>query len=1359
MMPASKHGDPQLGIDIHLCSTPAPVPLPTPHMSVVFDPFDYVPILGATITVCGMKRATAGTSGVVVHIPPGFPFAPALPQKDDELFMGSATVVADGDPMSYIALPVLGCQIAGMMSPPRLRKKGPKKMMLAPLNFNLAIPTNVFVGGPPTISLMGLAMQGAFAALGKIAKSGVFKRMRQKLFKNMKPGFLKCTILRAEPVNILSGAVSVEQQDFVLPGRIPVQWRRTYGSDNPRAGQCGVGWETPADARLEISHDGVLMHYPGVGPLHFNGVPVGEGDTAAELELQDGAVLTDADGEYRVRTKEDRIYHFPKSWRSRELDGGSTIALSMVSDLCGNSLRFERDSGGLTAIQESAGRRLEFRTGQGRILEIALVTPGAADRHVYVKYAYDAQGDLIAARDALDQPYTFGYEAHHMVRHTDRNGLSFYYEYDASSVERRVVRAWGDGGLYDYRFEYSEVLKERRITDSLGHVSTVKLNEQGLPINEIDALGGVTIYEYDEAGRTTAVTDQDGHRTEYTYDRCGNVLQTLRPDGSKVQMQFDALNKAVAIVDPRGSTWQQTWDHCGLLISQVTPAGHPSRYAYDAHGQLITFINPRDARTMLGFDGYGNLTRVTDALGHVTRFGYDSLGNVTGKLDELGRRTLFEFDVNNRLTHVRLPSGAEVRCSYDGEGNLTRYVDESGLQTRLEYFGQGKVAKRFLPDGTVIDYDYDTEEQLIAVRNQLGEVYRFDRDAAGRIVKETDYWGQSRSYQYSLAGRIRESGDALNRITAYATDPLGRILKKTLPHPLQHEELLEETFAYDADGNLLAAENADVRVEQSYDPDGRLILETHGEARIQYAYDACGNRIGRHSCIQHDNGQCEHRIRYAYDALDHCSEIQIDEHAPIRIERDAAGQIVAEQLSAELRRELEYGVDGRRTKLRLRAGTHQVFEVGYLYSPTGELVERHDDQFGIDRFIYDPMGRVTQHTDPQGGLHQYLNDPVGNRLAMHVAARQEPSAEGDGGQQWARQGSHQGALYRFDRSGNLILRDDGSSGLQLTWDANQRLVRSSRDGVITDYRYDALGRRIEKSTGGERTRFAWDGDALLAEHGRGVVREWVYLPGTFEPFAMLDVKGAAHALYHYHNDPNGAPVRVTTSKGEVQWCAAYETWGGIAQLHVDGLAQPLRLQGQYYDPETGLHYNRHRYFDPRIGQFISPDPLGLAAGLNPFEFASNTLTWADPLGLKCSDELITAYKHFRSKGLSSADALKRAKGLEPEVREFMHAFEKRYPGRPYEVSFERTHSVTGRKFEIDFETDNAILEFKAGNGSGLTRQIRDRTDVGLNPGGKTLIGVAGKRGLSGFVRDDVEKVGGLASDMKNVPTILDAIAP
>ena len=161
------------------------------------------------------------------------------------------------------------------------------------------------------------------------------------------------------------------------------------------------------------------------------------------------------------------------------------------------------------------------------------------------------------------------YEQHHLVRHTDRNGLSFYYEYNRiPDAEWRVARSWGDGGLYNYRFEYIDALQERRLTDSLGYVSVVKLDSRGLPISEIDALGGMTSYEYDENGRTTAVLDPEGHRTEYAYDDRGNLLKLTRPDGKCIQTEFEDSNKPINVTDATDAMWPQHWDSRGLLVQK-----------------------------------------------------------------------------------------------------------------------------------------------------------------------------------------------------------------------------------------------------------------------------------------------------------------------------------------------------------------------------------------------------------------------------------------------------------------------------------------------------------------------------------------------------------------------------------------------------------------------------------------------------------------------------------------------------------------------------------------------------------------------------------------------------------------------
>ncbi|HET6829650.1 MAG TPA: DUF6531 domain-containing protein, partial [Ramlibacter sp.] len=1204
-MPASKHGDPQLGVDIHLCIVPpgVPTPLPTPHISVVFDPFDYVPVLGTTVTVCGMKRATAGTSGISVHIPPGFPFAKP-PDKDDELFMGSSTVQADGDPFSYIALPVLSCQVAGMMSPFRLKKKAGPRIGMLPLTFNLAIPTNVFIGGAPTISLMGMAFKGAFAGLGKLAKSGVFKRLRQKLFKNMKPGFLKCTILRAEPVNILNGEVSVEQSDFSLPGRLPIDWVRSYGSASAHVGVCGPGWQTPADIRLEQQGDGsVLLLGPQVGPLSFERLPQAPGDAAAELELADGARLSDHGDEWRVLTKDDRVYHFPKAWTTGAAPGGlRSTPVSHIADRCGNRLTFHHREGRPVAIEDPAGRRLVLAhttTPQGpRLAAVTLIDPASGTEHGFVRYEYDTAGDLVAVIDALGAPYRFAYEQHRMLRHTDRNGLSFHYAYEhaggatadpadpADPGHWRVVHAWGDGGLYDYRFENLDALNERRITDSLGHVSLVKLDERGLPISEIDPLGGQTIYHYDEAGRTTAVTDPDGHRTAYEYDERGNLLKLTRPDGSAIATAYSLDDKATAITDPNGATWQQAWDERGLLVQQVSPLQHASRYEYDTRGQLVAHVNPRGARTQLGYDEAGHLNRLADALGHETRFTHDAQGNLLARGDPLGGQTQYRYDAKGRLTGVTLPSGATIACAYDAEDNLTDYTDENGAATRLQYFGQGEVARRVQPDGHAVEYLYDTEERLIGVRNQRGELYELQRDALGRIVQETDYWGQARRYRYTAGGHLRQSIDPLGRAVAYATDPLGRIVGKTLPDPQGGSQPWEESFAYDANGNLTAAANAHGQLKRRFDAQGQLTQEvqqhTTGQRfAVNNRYDEAGNRVERRT--ESTDGQAAgpgHAVQWSYDLLDQAVAVSIDggELRPMR--RDSLGRLLEAELAPGLKRHCRYDAAGR---LTAQAVTHQqerLFLTGYGYDAAGNLVQRQDSQYGSDRYTYDPMGRILQHTDPTGLVRSFLNDPAGDRLRTRVSER-----EGKQGDCWSRDGEHEGSAYRFDRAGNLVCKTEGAVRLDLEWDANQRLVASRRSVAgeapgqvqLTTYGYDPLGRRLFKETDGRRTWFGWDGDALAFDQvprrpdpqqlspeadwqpgprtvtGRlaqsyvptlpAQAREFVYEPESFEPAAMLvDVAGNASQVLHSVNDPNGCPVRLIDDAGMVSWAATYSAW-------------------------------------------------------------------------------------------------------------------------------------------------------------------------------------------------------------------------
>ena len=102
----------------------------------------------------------------------------------------------------------------------------------------------------------------------------------------------------------------------------------------------------------------------------------------------------------------------------------------------------------------------------------------------------------------------------------------------------------------------------------------------------------------------------------------------------------------------------------------------------------------------------------------------------------------------------------------------------------------------------------------------------------------------------------------------------------------------------------------------------------------------------------------------------------------------------------------------------------------------------------------------------------------------------------------------------------------------------------------------------------------------------------------------------------------GIPRELSNVSGEICWQADYRAWGNTLQVtypsqkeEEEPVWQPLRFQGQYFDAETGLHYNRFRYYDPDVGRFVSQDPIGLAGGVNLYSYAPNPLNWVDPLGL------------------------------------------------------------------------------------------------------------------------------------------------
>ena len=1253
-MLAAKHFDPVVGIDIHLIQPPGPVPpLPIPHPFVGFliDPADYVPIIGSTVQINGMHRAQAGTAGKCLppHIPIGGVFVPPPPGNECEMFMGSATVEVDGDAQSYMSLPALSCQSIGMPTIPRLnpKKKTKPKCLMLPLSFVLPIPAGppVMIGGPPTISISGLAMKAGLAALGKLAKalkklqksSKRWKALSDRIQAAVKKAMTKLGVppsiqnkvsraicsVTGHPVDIATGKVFTEAVDIELPGPLPLRWERVWYSTSVYVGPLGHGWHHCYDLALLEEEEAVAVRMADGRPVAFPALPIGGShfDRTERLTLS-----RDADG-YRL-TEISGI-----SYRFGQVTFDSPIQkLLAVTDRPGFRIEFRYDSyGRLEEITDSGGRRLPVRCDDsGRVIEIRGPHPDNANQTIsLVCYDYDADGDLIAVRDALDQPMKFRYDKHLLVRETDRNGLSFYFDYDGPGHNARCVHTWGDGGIYNHRLDYDVELRRTKVTNSLGHTTTHFWNENGLVVKSIDPLGGVKETKLNQYHQILEMVNELEQVTTLVYDVRGNLLQQSYPDQATVCFTY-TKDMVHTYQDANSSLWTCDYDDSGLMIARTDPAGKTTLFKYDAR-RLSSIIDPVGRTTSFAYSQSGELLAITDASGTQIKWRHDRIARVTEIIDANGNIQRRTWDSLNRLTHVVEPDGNYRTLRYDAMGNLTYYKDVH-RELRLTYSGLGFLATR-REAGTTISLEYSTEGDLSSVRKADGHVYTYHLDERRFVIAETGFDKRRVLFVRDDAGNIIRRERPSGLITEYRHDPCGRICHIT------HSDGSELKYKYSPDGALVEAENSSGTLRFDRDASGRVVKEVLNDLWVASEYDSRGLRTGivsslgtRQDITRDILGQV---TALAYHRVDSSSS---DVVWQTDILRDVNGLEIERRLPGGAVNTWTRDALGQPIRQRLMARNNDR-TLEFTWGPNGRLAGVNDSINGPIQYEHDLRANLVRATHGQREILR-IADAAGNLFRTRNCSDRTYGAAG----QLLRAHTENGTItYNYDADGNTISKTSSAGTWHFTWDACGMLSAArSPGGDTTRFMYDAIGRRCGVvSDRHGRTCWLWDRMTAIASiHNRecaltAIVSDelsrpadtddsgttsstvanpeltfHVYLPDTNDPAAIVSATSALSLI----TDHSGTVISAVDGNGAVQHEPAIDCWG-----HVHGgeesSAVRHRWPGQYSDAATGLLYNMARYYDPDSGAYLSQDPLGILAGLQPYGYVHDPSTWCDPLGL------------------------------------------------------------------------------------------------------------------------------------------------
>ncbi|MHC8365317.1 RHS repeat-associated core domain-containing protein [Pseudomonas sp. ZT5P21] len=1015
----------------------------------------------------------------------------------------------------------------------------------------------------------------------------------------------KKTCTNGCPVSMVTGEELLTLTDGELGGLLPFSWTRLYRTSAAEI-DCGLGygWSHALAQRVDINEDEVIWtdHENRVTTFPLPSVQ----RPAITNSLSEAAIFIGDDPSELVLTQageRKQFYHF------RYNSKGATLIA--ISDNYDNRLHITRDiHGRIKRVDNGTGRALLVRYDRKHIVAIEYQQFSPADNledawstvQTLVTYRYDAQQRLIEAKNAAGETERYAYNHQNVILERQlAGGASFFWEWEKEGKSARCIHHWASFSQMDAHYTWDDK-GSVTVTNADGSEEVYTHDDQARLVAKVDPDGAEHLKAYDDKGRLIAEKDPLGAVTEYQYNEAGRLVAVIPPEDAPTTYEY--YHGYVRVVNRGPAKWTYWRNDQGDITEQVDPDGNSTHYSYNRQGRLLEIRHPDGSRHQLGWNNLGQLLEEQLPNGGQRKYRYDALGRQITRQDESGATTQYRWDAANRLAQITLPGGATRAFTYNAYGKVTAERDELGRVTRYEYAdGLHLVSRRLNPDGSQLRYRYDNSRLLLSdIENERGEQYHLDYYPNGLIQQETGFDGRRTAYEYDLNGQLLKKtefgDDGSELVTEYQRDAAGRLLVKTLA---DGEEI---HYSYDALGRLVNVDDGHWPLAYEYDLQDRLITEHQGWGTTRYEYD----NLGQLSHCRLPDGS---KLDYRHQAGGRLSSIDLN-GSRLTTHQFSAGREQQRQQGLLLS-QYQYDEQGRLQAHSVSQQDRNLFRRRYAYDANGNLAGIDDSRKGNRSYHYDPLDRLinVRGTTPESFAH----DPAGNLLGQG----DQPTANlaNVKGNRLLMQGDRH---YDYDAHGNLIRERRGTGQKLVTeyrYDCQHRLIGVSLPGgSIASYQYDAFGRRIAKTVDGHITEFLWQGERLIAESADNRYRSYIYEPGSFRPLAMLDGEGPLKAEpFYYQLDHLGTPQELTDYSGEIMWSAKYRAYGNLAALDIAEIDNPLRFQGQYFDAETGLHYNRHRYYNPGTGRFLTPDPIKLAGGLNNYQYVPNPTGWVDPLGL------------------------------------------------------------------------------------------------------------------------------------------------